>query len=700
MNTPRRSAPLRRIALVSLSVLALAAAPAHAQSSDTSPEFVVALAPIVVTARPSERPLAVEVDPRAPAQPIPAQDGAEALCRVAGFNIIRKGGTSGDPVFRGMAGSRLGIMLDGENILGGCGNRMDPPTAYVFPSAYDNITVLKGPQSVLHGAGHSAGVVLFERTPRRFTEPSVQFSSALTVGSFDRNDQFAEIRAGRPLGYVEIAATRTAANDYEDGEGRLVHSAYERWSTRAALGWTPSDNTLVELTGTLGDGEAAYADRMMDGAKFARQNLGLRFRQSELPGLISSVEANVFFNAVDHVMDNYSQRAFTPTMMMPTPSASNPDRLTLGARTSAKLTFSENLRATLGLDHQSNRHRARNTSNETLDPFESKPWIKDAAFSVSGLFAESIYELTPSDRIIGGARLDRWHAEDFRSTVSTGMMSTALNPTAGRERTDTLPSAFLRFERDLCCAGSFFVGLGHSQRFPDYWELFGKESASTVSSFDTLPERTTQLDAGFTRRVSTTFTVTLSVFANRIDDFILIDSGIRKPAGMTGTRAATIARNIDARSFGGEASATWAFAKNWTLDAALSAVSADNTTDDRPLAQQPPHESRLGLAYATSRWSVGTLARFVARQSRYALNQGNIVGQDLGPSDSFEVFSLNAAYKPTARLQFSVGVDNLFDTAYAEHLSRGGNMVAGFPAPTTRVQEPGRAAWLKLDFKY
>ena len=77
---------------------------------------------------------------------MPAHDGADYLKTIPGFSVIRKGGTDGDPVFRGMAGSRLNILLDGEQILGGCGNRMDPPTAYVFPESYDKITVLKGPQ--------------------------------------------------------------------------------------------------------------------------------------------------------------------------------------------------------------------------------------------------------------------------------------------------------------------------------------------------------------------------------------------------------------------------------------------------------------------------------------------------------------------------------------------------------------------------
>jgi iron complex outermembrane receptor protein len=45
-------------------------------------------------------------------------------------------------------------------------------------------------------------------------------------------------------------------------------------------------------------------------------------------------------------------------------------------------------------------------------------------------------------------------------------------------------------------------------------------------------------------------------------------------------------------------------------------------------------------------------------------------------------------------------VDNLFDKAYAEHLSRAGAMVAGFPPPTTRVNEPGRNWWIACNLFY
>src|SRR5690606_27310192 len=167
------------------------------------------LAPQVVTAAPMSEPLTVVTDPRAPRQPIPALDGADILKTIPGFSVIRKGGTSGDPVFRGMAGSRLNILLDGENILGGCGGRMDPPTAYVFPESYDRMTVLKGPQTVIHGPGNSAGTVLFERSRERASEAGGAVDASITAGSFQRLDLMGEGRYATPDFYVRGTATRT-----------------------------------------------------------------------------------------------------------------------------------------------------------------------------------------------------------------------------------------------------------------------------------------------------------------------------------------------------------------------------------------------------------------------------------------------------------------------------------------------------------
>jgi len=646
---------------------------------------------IVVTASRMHAPLMVITDPKAPRQPLPAHDGADYLKTIPGFSVIRKGGTDGDPVFRGMAASRVNVLIDGEQLLGGCGMRMDPPTAYVFPEAYDRIVVTKGPQTVLRGPGNSAATVSFERDVKRFEENGYLGNASLLGASFGRNDLVGDLRAGTPSFYGQLTGTRAASDDYEDGAGQSVHSEYDRWSVHAALGWTPDDSTRLELTGVRSDGEAAYADRAMDGIAFDRENLGLRFERDELSEHVKRVEAQAYYNYVDHVMDNYSLRTFTPTASMPFKSVSNPDRRTTGGRVAFELAWREGDALTVGADVQENQHSLRSTMNQDLRPYRSLARIDDARFRSIGLFGEYSWRLGERDRLIAGVRADAWDARDERDTLRVGMV-TVPNPTSGESRDTTLPSGFARYERDLSGSpATAYLGLGHVQRFPDYWELVsaGKEATDSVSAFHARAEKTTQLDTGLVyagRRLS----ASVSAFYSDVDDYILIQTAYPK-----GMRSTTVTRNVDAYTWGGEADATWALAARWRLMGTLAYTQGENRSDDRALAQMPPLEVRTGLNYEDPRWSAGVLWRVVAAQDRYAVNQGNIVGQDLGPTAGFGVLSLNGAWRPSSAILVSAGIDNLLDKLYAEHLSRGGAMVSGFEQ-TTRVNEPGRTLWLKV----
>lgn len=668
-------------------LLCTSALPAGQPAADA----VVDLPELAVIAHAGTQPLGVELDPRAPAQPIPAQDGAEILRAIPGFNVIRKGGTDGDPVLRGMAGSRLGILIDGENILGGCGMRMDPPTAYVFPAAFDRVTILKGPQTVLHGPVASAGMVRFERLPRVYAAPALDVTGALTVGAHDRRDGALELRGGTPQAQFQLTGTWSESGDYRDGAGRRIPSAYERWSLNAAVGWTPDEHTLLELTGIRSDARAAYADRAMDGVRFDRDNVGLRFRRTVRHGWLEAVEARLFYNYIDHVMDNFTLRPLAPGAAMANPAVANPDRETTGGRAAATLRPASKLTVTAGADWQANRHSLRRSMNEAANPYAAQPRLKDAGFSSWGMFAEAAWELDPTTRIVGGLRVDSAWAEDARGSIAVGMGSMP-NPTAGQTRRDTLPGGFLRYEHTFGAATVVHAGLGHARRFPDYWELFNKEAPDSISAFRTQVEKTTQLDLGMTHRAGRA-QVAVAVFANRVDDYILVQSAYQKPA-MAGTRSTTVTRPVATRALGGEASLGYRLGERWLAEAALAYVRGDNRSDDLPLAQQPPLEGRLSLRYTEHHWSAGGLLRMVARQNRFALNQGNIVGQDLGPTPGFAVLSLHASWRPTRWGRLTAGVDNVLDKVYAEHLSRSAAMVAGFPPPDRRVNEPGRTWWI------
>lgn len=653
------------------------------------------MSPVVVTAPMQDSPLTVVTDPKAPRQPVPASDGADLLKSIPGFSMIRKGGSNGDPVLRGMSGSRLGILMDGGQIAGGCPSRMDPPTAYIAPELYDRVTVIKGPETVIYGPGNSAGVVRFDRDFSRYAAPGYSVDASVLGGSWGRNDQNLDLRAGAPTGYLGVAANHTHSQDYQDGDGNRVHSRYDRWNVDTTLGWTPTDDTRLELAVGKGNGQAAYAFSSMDGSQFLRESVGLTLVQQHLTRHWDKLEVQAYTNYADHVMDNYTLRQPDPASMMPMAMASNVARRTHGGRIAGTWRWDDVLELVAGLDGSSSTHTARlGGAPGSMNDYRLLPRLRDARISDVGAFGELRWTFAPRQRLVSGARIDRAQARGYQLTLSSGTsmgsgMSSSMAAKVSADRSSTLPSGFVRYERDLAnTPATFYAGIGHVERFPDYWELFGRHVDTSVSSFRSLqPERTTQLDIGLQYH-DTRMKAWISGYAGVVQDFILMHYPMT-PMG-TGT-----ASNVQARIAGGEAGVSYAFDPHWSGDASLSYAWGENRTEHRPLPQMPPREARFGLTYTRDAWSAGALWRVASAQHRVAIGEGNIVGQDLGPSGGFGVLSLNGSYRLGTHLTLSAGVDNLLGKTYAEHLNAAPIGLVGY-VNTVRVNEPGRTGWVKL----
>ncbi|MCA8246427.1 TonB-dependent copper receptor [Burkholderia multivorans] len=672
---------------------ASAAAADAARRAEASPdESGMLLPPVEVVASPLSTPLVVVTDPKAPRQPLPASDGADYLKTIPGFTSIRSGGTNGDPVLRGMFGSRLNVLANGMPTLGACPNRMDAPTSYIAPESYDKVTVVKGPQTVLYGPGASAGTVLFERTTPRFERPGMRFDGSVVGGSFGRNDQNVDVTAGTPDFYGRVIANHAHAQDYRDGNGRTVPSQWDKWNADAALGWTPDDHTRVELTAGTGDGYARYAGRGMDGAHFRRDTLGLSFDKRHLGDVLDRIEARVYYNEADHVMDNYTLRQPDPASSMPMRMASEVRRRTVGARAAATWRFGDAFKLVTGIDAQSNRLDSRAAMGR--QNYGDQPWDAQATMWNAGAFGELTWYAAETARVIGGARVDYASARDKRATTG-GMMTSRPNPTFDDDRARVLPSGFVRYERDLTSLPvTWYAGIGHAERYPDYWELFSAKRgpAGSVNAFSAVqPEKTTQLDIGAQYK-SDRLDAWVSAYAGYVQDFILFDyaSGTMGPT--------TRASNVNAQIMGGEAGVGWRPIAPLRIETSVAYAWGRNATSGDPLPQMPPLEARVGLEYTRGAWSAGGLWRVVAPQHRYALNEGNVVGKDFGPSAGFGVLSLHAQYNVSKTVQISVGVDNLLNKAYAEHLNLAGNAGFGYPA-NAPVNEPGRTAWVRVSAK-
>lgn len=625
------------------------------------PERTFVFDEMVITAPSITSPLILETDPKKPRQPVPAADGGGYLKNIPGFSLTRKGGTGGDPLFRGMGGTRLNVLMDGASVLGGCPSRMDPTTTYAYPESYSKITLIKGPQSVLYGS-NIAGTILFERDTEPFSTPGTRMSSSLLFGSAGRRDQFFDVTSGDKNSYVRVIKTKSDSDDYKDGNGQKIHSAYSRESLTGIIGFTPNSNTLLEFSVDDSNGQAAYADRMMDGSKFDRTSYNVKFEKKHLSSSLENIKFNASRTFIDHVMDNYSLR---PRSNMSMPMSMEVKRTTTNGRLAADFNLSPNSKATVGVDYQKNVHSGDMIKNNMI----MSPMSKDMTFENYGFFTEYTHDLNVSDRLLSGIRFDN--------------LSVTYAKYPGREDKDKTHGAFLRYEHDYANhAMTSYIGIGHAQRPADWWER------KKTGGMNAVPEKNTQLDTGLLYHSDKT-TASVSLFYSNVDDFILL------------TNRGNTVKNIDAYLYGGEATYSHKLSETLTGTATLAYTRGTNKSNNRPLPQIAPLEGSLGLKYAKDKWETGILWRMVAAQKRYTAGDGNEIGTDIGPSGGFGILSLNTAYRVNENWTVTAGVDNLLDKNYAEFVSRTGAAIAELGIPsTTRVNEPGRTFWLKANCKF
>lgn len=664
--------------------IALAVAMMIAGNSAYANQNVTILEDVVVTAAQMTTPTTIELDPKVPRQPLPAHDGADFLKSVPGFSIMRKAGTDGEPNFRGMGGSRVNILADDQNIFGGCGQRMDAPTAYIFPEIYDRVTVIKGPQTVLYPGHGSAATVRFEKEQKTYDKPGYDVHASGLVGSFGRHDEVVDANLGNKDYFATFTGSNSKSDNYKDGNGTEVHSKYHRYSASSSVGVTPDNNKRFELSAGRSNGYAAYADRSMDGTKFLRENIAGKGQIKNVSDLVEKIDFQVSRNTIFHTMSEAMRG--NPSSYMDVTHDTN----------AARITSDLNLRATtkakIGFDYSQAKHGGNMPGMGALAITE------DSEFKNTALFAEITEELSKGKKFIAGYRGDYWSVMDKRSSMSSD--------TAGQTRTELTNSGFARLENQLSSLQNTnsFIGIGRSERMPDYWELISNRRDGSANPSDammtnthsalqsTKTEKTYQVDAGLIHK-SSKFEAGASFFYNQIKDFILVDARTTPDyvSGMYGTPSS---RNIDAQTHGVELTSSYALTNVIKFNSSIAYVKGKNDTDGLSLAQLPPLEGRLALAYDDKKHSYGALLRLVAPKDEVAVGQGNISGQDVGKSGGFGIFSLNAGYKPNKKTLIAAGVDNVFDKAYAEFISRAGASVAGY-TQTTRVNEPGRTAWLK-----
>lgn len=593
-----------------------------------------------------------------------SNDIAKSFSKLPGFSMLRKGGGGSEILYRSQMASRLPVVIDGGLLHGGCGGRMDTPITYISAENYKSIKIVKGPQDVRF-ASLIAGGVLFNREITRFDKFTYGGNLNLLYGSFAHTDASANAVVGNEIANLAVFGGYYESDDYKDGSGKSVHSAYERKNGSFIATFTPSENTAIELSGDFGKGEAAYAHGMMDGSAFDRQSLNLKLEQKVAN---HTLNFQIYEHKINHIMDNYSLRK--PAMKF---NVSNPKRQIRGVRFEDIVALNES-KIYFGTQFYNDLHQSRASSgnmsaNQANKNLKNAKFSKNFKFETLSFFAQGDFLNFENSGIFAGARIDKVDVKKYKATPY--------------EFTQNAPSGFLRYESYLDNL-TLYSGIAHASRVADFWEL-----NRTTKPKELDVEKNTQIDLGAVYKGENA-NFSLNLFGAKINDYILID--------WTNSKAF----NTNAMLLGGEIEGDVKFfdilklasSLSYTYGRNLKTTNGLNSGDALP--QISPLSANFEIGLEKPDWFVKTEISAYKAQNRIAKNYGSVGGFDTQKSSGFSVINLYGGYK-YQNAQILLGVENLTDKKHAYHVSRIDADIYKYGyANDERIYEPGRNFWLKF----
>jgi len=614
-----------------------------------------------------------------------AVDGGDLLKNINGVNTIRRGGHGLEAVIRGQSDSRLNTFLDGAMVYGACSSKMDPASTYANVNNYDSVTVIKGTQSVLFGAGGPGGIVSFKRVTNPVATPEFSFGQNFdsNAGSYTTSGNMVFPLSSST--YLRLNGSKSDAGNYETGSGIKPLTEYSTTDYTAILGTVLSDGSKVELNYTNNrQDKVGYPGLTMDIVYSYTDMYTLKYQRVTPFMIFSSMNIDLFNTDIDHLMNNVVLRGNSGNGVMAWPTASD----TYGGRIIG--TIGSDMRA--GIDYEHNRKDAeQNMVMSGSNKFLAYLWPGVETEKLGIFFEKDL------GNISYGLRYDQVELDPTKSTEKGGMMSKTPNEVYSTDYAGTIVatkreydniSGFLRFTRDIT-HGDTYINLSVNERAPDTTELFHakwNESSAMmrhVGNPNLSSERHMTIEVGYEGMFMGNH-VTGSVYYNDVDDYITThrkdDSAMK----------ARLYKNVDAELYGYELSVHRIFAGiDTTLN--LNYTRGNDETQNRPLPQIMPLAGDLTLEVNSASTNYGLRVNFADTQDRF---DSKVL--DVGRTAGYTTYDIFAGFEPTPNLRISIGMANITDKRYATHL----NTTNRLDSAADRTDEPGRSLFGSVNYEF
>jgi iron complex outermembrane receptor protein len=617
-----------------------------------------------------------------------SHDAGSFLSQNSFISGIRKSGSYGfDPVMRGFKYDQLNIVMDnGLSATAACPNRMDPPASQIPLAMVDQVEIIRGPHSLRFGNAFG-GSIHFKSKPASFTDETKWFGRA--SGSYESNGNIkrTEALAGVKGEFYNISlmAAYNEGNDYEDGDGNKIPSSFNRRNVGLSSIFKLDDRQSLKLVVNNNYAEdvdfpALNMDLREDDTWLMNIQHKINFKNSNLISLSTSV----YGSFVDHTMDNLG-KVLNPRKVNAVTEAKTKN---YGARTEASFEF-KNSSLFGGIDFKSegaegNRYREMLMGPMAGQTIHDNIW-QDSRIRKIGLFGESHFSW---DEVyfVASSRLEFNQAESRDK-------DTQFFDINKDDPSDKL-NVSLSFGATYDISKEVRMGLwlGRAERSGGLTERFINYLAVDSDPFERIgntklkSEVNYQIDYNFTWKREH-FELGVNLFQSYLREYI--SSEIREDLTPLMPTAPGVKQfvNIDKAIMRG-------FEFSWyqeigpllyhRINAAYTY--GKNKVNNQALPEISPLDVRysLGGHLFRDKFHPEFTLRNVSKQNRISSDYGET------KTAAFSLLDFKSTYYFNDKIQVIVGVRNIADQAYYEHLSR--SVKGGQKA----IYAPGRSFYFTL----
>ena len=603
----------------------------------------------------------------------------DVLSRLSGMSVIRRGNYAWEPVRHGMSSSQINVSVDGMQIFGACTDKMDPVTSYVEPNNLESIQLNEHDQAFEYGSNIGGGIDLTLKKPvfnsfhatagARYETVSNGFSNLL---SFNKGSEKLAVR---------VSAAYRVNNDYRSGGGEVIeNSGFNKFNVSTGVAYLLGKNRLLSADFLMDDAwDIGYPALPMD-VEYARARIaGLTYTQYKpLPGF-SELEAKLYYNQINHRMDD-SQREDIPMHMdMPGETRTTGGYVKLSSEESCNHDYS------LKMDGYWTQAYAEMTMFPDEGPAMFMLTWPDVDRMVGGVVFSDAFRFCGKTSLSGSVRMDVSQTQ-MNSELGNRQLS-VFGFEDYRDPVRVLPNLNFQLTQKLG-RHTLRFGVGYSQRLPSTAEQFGFYLYNAYDGFDYIGIPDISNEKSISVSFSTGFTKGKLEWKNDLtgywfQDYILglIDPNLE--AMTIGANGVKVYENLNsARILALDSRLIYNFNDHFNSLVSLKYTYGAEDSGN-PLPLMPPLKTSLGFRYSDPRNSVQLDAEFAARQGR--------VNTDFGETETPGYELVNLRYFRNImigknKMEAGFGIENLFDANYQEHLDWG------------ELPRPGRNFQFNLNF--